>query len=219
MIPLRLDGDPGSELRVLCLGAHPDDVEIGCGGTLMRLASRKDRLQVTWMVFTGEGERGREAKESAERLVGGTGSLALEVLDFPDGHLPDRRADLKDVFERLKGSSAYDLIFTHHGRDRHQDHRVVSRLTWETFRDHLVLEYEVPKYDGDLGQPNVFVPLTREIARAKAEHIVASFPSQRSKSWFEEDTFLALSRLRGVESGHQEAHAEAFHGRKIPLTV
>lgn len=218
MIPLRLDRDPGSELRLLCLGAHPDDVEIGCAGTLMRLASGSDRLQVTWVVFSGEEGREREARKSAERLVGRAGSLELEVLDFPDGCLPDRRADLKDVFERVKRASTYDLIFTHRGGDRHQDHRVVSRLTWETFRGHLVLEYEIPKYDGDLGQPNVFVPLTPEMARAKAEHIVASFPSQRSKGWFEEDTFLALSRLRGVESGHQEAHAEAFHGRKILLT-
>lgn len=219
MIPLRLDREPGYQLRVLCLGAHPDDVEIGCGGTLMRLASRSDRLRVTWVVFSGEGDREREARESGERLVGRASSLELEILDFPDGYLPDRRADLKEVFERVKRASTYDLIFTHRGGDRHQDHRVISRLTWETFRDHLVLEYEIPKYDGDLGRPNVFVPLTAEIARAKAEHIVASFPSQRSKGWFGEDTFLALSRLRGVESGHPEAHAEAFHGRKIPLTV
>lgn len=204
---------------MLCLGAHPDDIEIGCAGTLMSLRPRSERLHVTWMVFSGNGDREREAKESAERLVGHAASVRLDVLDFRDGYFPESRADLKDVFESLKGASEYDLIFTHRRQDRHQDHRVLSALTWETFREHLVLEYEIPKYDGDLGQPNLFVPLDAETARAKAEHIVASFPSQRSRSWFDEDTFLALSRLRGLESGAADVHAEAFHGRKLSLTV
>lgn len=219
MIPLRLDRDPSSTLRILCLGAHPDDIEIGCAGTLMSLRPRSEGLHVTWMVFSGVGDREREAKESAERLVGHAASVRLEVLDFRDGYFPDQRADLKDAFESVKKASEYDLIFTHRRRDRHQDHRVLSALTWETFREHLVLEYEIPKYDGDLGRPNLFVPLDAETARAKAEHIVASFPSQRSRSWFDEDTFLGLSRLRGLESGAAEAHAEAFHGRKLSWTV
>lgn len=218
-MPLRLDTDPASSLRVLLLGAHPDDIEIGCAGTLMRLRSRYDRLHVTWRVFSGAGERDREARESAERLVGDAASLDLDVLDFPDGYFPDRRERLKDVFEAMKRGPTHDVIFTHHGRDRHQDHRILSHLTWQTFRRHLVLEFEIPKYDGDLGQPNVYVPLTRETARAKARHLVECFPSQRSRPWFDEDTFLALSRLRGVECGAEEAHAEAFHGEKIAFTV
>jgi LmbE family N-acetylglucosaminyl deacetylase len=217
-MPLRLDTVPGSSLRVLVLGAHPDDIEIGCAGTLMGLASRYDRMQVTWRVFSGTEGRAREARKSAERLLDEAGSLDVQVLDFRDGYFPDQRSRLKDVFEELKRGSTYDVVFTHHGRDRHQDHHVLARLTWQTFRRHLVLEYEIPKYDGDLGQPNVYVPLTRETARAKARHVVESFPSQRSRPWFEEDTFLALSRLRGVECRAEEAHAEAFHGRKILFT-
>lgn len=204
---------------MLCLGAHSDDVEIGCGGTLMRLRSRPGDLHVRWVVFSGRGDRAEEAGASARRLLDGIASLELDVLDFRDGFFPDQWGEVKEAFEGLKGEPSPDLVFTHHGDDRHQDHRVVSELTWNTFRDHLVLEYEVPKWDGDLGRPNVYVPLGREDARRKARHLVEAFPSQRGKAWFDEETFLGLTRLRGVECAAEEGHAEAFHGRKAVLGV
>lgn len=219
MLELLPGRDPSEGLRVLCLGAHPDDIEIGCAGTLMRLAGRPGALDVRWRVFSGDGEREAEARESARRLLDGAASLDVDVLGFRDGFFPDRWGEIKAAFEVLKDGPPPDLVLTHHGRDRHQDHRAVSELTWNTFRDHLILEYEVPKWDGDLGRPNVYVPLGRERARRKARHLVEAFPSQRGKAWFDEETFLGLSRLRGVECGADGGHAEAFHGRKAVLGV
>lgn len=207
------------ELRVLCLGAHSDDVEIGAGGTLLRLASRPGDLDVRWIVFSGDGEREREARESAGRLLEEAASLDVDVLGFRDGFFPGQWPEIKEAFEELKGEPEPDLVFTHRREDRHQDHRTVSELTWNTFRDHLILEYEIPKYEGDLGTPNTYVPLSAETSRRKADHLVEAFPSQRRKSWFDEETFLGLSRLRGVECGAEEGHAEAFHGSKMRLEV
>lgn len=170
------------------------------------------------MVFSAAGERKREARGSVRDLLdGAVTSLEVDVLGFRDGYFPDQWADLKGTLEGLKAEPAPDLILTHHGRDRHQDHRAVSELTWNTFRDHLILEYEIPKWDGDLGQPNLYVPLGRDTARRKARHLTESFPSQRGKPWFDEETFLGLSRLRGVECAAEEGHAEAFHARKAVL--
>lgn len=215
-----LPNRPASKgLRVLCLGAHSDDVEIGCAGTLLRLRDELSDLELRWVVFSGGGEREKEARGSARRLVGDSPSTELEVLGFRDGFFPDQWAEIKEAFEELKSGPTPDLILTHHRDDRHQDHRVVSELTWNTFRDHLILEYEVPKWDGDLGQPNLYVPLGRETARRKARHLVEAFPSQRDRPWFDEETFLGLMRLRGVECDPADGYAEAFHARKAVVEL
>lgn len=219
MIGLVPDRDPSEELRVLCLGAHADDVEIGCGGTLLRLASGPSDLHVRWVVFSGGDRREREARDSAAGLLGETASLEVSVLGFPNRFFPDRWAAIKEAFGTLEDGPRPDLVFTHRRRDRHQDHSTVGELTWNTFRDHLILEYEVPKYEGDLGRPNAYVPLSSETARQKAAHLMEAFPSQREKPWFEEETFLGLSRIRGVECGAGASHAEAFHGTKMRLEV
>lgn len=204
---------------MLCLGAHSDDVEIGCAGTLLRLAERPEALHVRWVVFSGDRERAREARESAARLVEEGDSLKVDVHDFRDGFFPEHWAEIKETFEDLKQEREPDLVFTHRLEDRHQDHRTIADLTWNTFRNHLILEYEIPKYEGDLGEPNAYVPLSAETARRKADHLSKAFPSQRGKSWFEEETFVGLARLRGVECGAEEKHAEAFRARKAILDL
>lgn len=219
MLGLRLSRSDGEPLRLLCLGAHSDDIEIGCGGTLLRLLGERDEVHVRWVVMSGADAREQEAHASAERLAERAASLEVDVLGFRDGYFPDQWTDLKRATEELKGEAEPDLIFTHRGVDRHQDHRVVSELTWQTFRDHLVLEYEIPKYEGDLGRPNLYVPLSQETARRKAEHLLEFFPSQREKHWFDEETFRALARLRGVEARSETNYAEAFVGRKSTLVL
>lgn len=219
MLGLVPEREPSEALRVLCLGAHSDDVEIGVGGTLLRLAERPEALHVRWVVFSGDGEREREARESAVRLMEGGDSLEVDVHDFRDGFFPEQWAAIKETFEELKKEDEPDLVFTHRLEDRHQDHRTIAELTWNAFRDHLILEYEIPKYEGDLGKPNAYVPLSAETARRKAAHVAKAFPSQRGKSWFEEETFVGLARLRGVECGAEEKHAEAFHARKAILDL
>jgi len=210
-------GLPPGPLHVLCLGAHPDDIEIGCGGTLLHLAETRPGLSVTWLVFTGSDSRAAEARSSAGRLLGPQIRVDARVERFRDGYLPSQSAQVKDVFERLKSEVRPDLVFTHALEDRHQDHRLLAELTWNTFRDHLILEYEVPKYDGDLGRPNVYVPLAAALCERKVAHLLEAFPSQREKRWFRRETFLALLHLRGVEAGAPEGAAEAFTGRKVLL--
>jgi LmbE family N-acetylglucosaminyl deacetylase len=203
-------------LTVLCLGAHSDDIEIGCGGTMLQLLTTRRRMRVVWVVFSAAGRREQEARKSAARFLGRSRGHDVIVKDFRDGFLPYHGAVVKDFFETLK-PVAPDLIFTHHRRDRHQDHRLLSDLTWNTFRDHCVLEYEVPKYDGDLGQPNVYVPLSPTVRRRKLKLLMSGFASQRSKRWFTPSTFDGLMRLRGVESGAAAGYAEAFFGPKLVL--
>ena len=205
----------GAPLRVLALGCHADDIEIGCGGTLLALKARRD-LAVRWVVFSTTGERRHEARASAEELLEGVTDPEIVLHDFRDGFLPYHGAAVKERFEDLK-DFAPDLVFTHQRHDLHQDHRLLCELTWNTFRDHLVLEYEIPKYDGDLGTPNVFVPLEADVCRRKVEILMRHFSSQRSKRWFTEDLFYGLMRLRGMESGSTTPHAEAFFGRKLVL--
>lgn len=217
MLGLRLSRPEDQPLRVLCLGAHSDDIEIGCAGTLWRLLGERDQIHVRWVVMSGSDTREREARASAERLADGAASLDVDILGFRDGYFPDQWADLKRAMEELKAEPSPDLIFTHRRADRHQDHHVVSELTWQTFRDHLVLEYEIPKYEGDLGQPNVYVPLSEETARRKAQHIVESFPSQREKAWFDEGTFMGLACVRGIECRVSDGHAEAFRAPKVVI--
>ena len=208
---------PGERLTVLCLGAHSDDIEIGAGATLLNMIDRGVRLEVQWCVLSGAGEREREARSSAEDFLSNAGSAKIEVMSFQDGFFPEQGDAIKGWFETLKRRVNPDLIFTHRRDDAHQDHRQVSRLTWNTFRDHCILEYEVPKWDGDLGRPNLYVPLSADSLRRKIELLISHFGSQRSKHWFDTETFLGLARLRGMECRAPERYAEAFFTRKLSL--
>jgi len=211
---LSFSEDPGYSPQILCLGAHSDDIEIGCGGTILRLLKTYSNARVTWVVFSGQGSRVDEAQASAESFLAGTREKQIFVKDFRDGFFPYTGADIKEFFESLKPLEP-DIVFTHYRDDRHQDHRVISDLTWNTFRDHLVLEYEIPKYDGDLGTPNFYVHLDRETCQQKVQLLVKHFGTQANKHWFTDETFLAILRLRGIESRAPEQYAEAFYGRKI----
>jgi LmbE family N-acetylglucosaminyl deacetylase len=208
--------DPGVD-HVLCLGAHADDIEIGCAGTVLKLAEARPGLGVTWVVFSADGARAGEARRSAAALLRTVKRKEIVVKTFRDGYFPSEMAAIKDVFEALKERVAPDVILTHHGHDRHQDHRLIAELTWNTFRRHLVLEYEIPKYDGDLGAPGVFVPLSDALARRKVRHVLRHFGSQRRRPWFTDDLFLSLLRLRGMESPTATRYAEAFYCRKLVL--
>ncbi len=202
--------------RILCLGAHSDDIEIGCGGTILRLQDEYPNCCFHWVVFSAAGERGCEARHAATLFAGEALPAGPVLKTFRDGFMPFLGAEIKDVFEELKPISP-DLIFTHTRDDAHQDHRLINQLTWNTFRDHLIFEYEIPKYDGDLGQPSVFVPLTPSQYETKVSYLMDAFPSQRVKRWFAPDTFRALMRIRGMECNSASGYAEAFHCRKIAL--
>lgn len=204
--------------RVLCLGAHSDDIEIGCGGTLLRLAATIPDLEIHWHVFAASGPRRREARASAADFLKHAARKSIQTSAFRESYFPQEWAGIKDHFERIKGKFSPDLIFTHWREDRHQDHRVLSDLTWNTFRDHFILEYEIPKYDGDLGQPNFYVTLEEALCRRKVSTLLKHFKSQSSRHWFTEDTFLSLLRLRGIESGGRSRYAEAFHSRKFVVS-
>jgi LmbE family N-acetylglucosaminyl deacetylase len=197
------------------LGAHADDIEIGCGGTVLRFAAERPDLIVRWIVFSGAGPRKVEARNSAAAFLESIVEKQIEVLGFQDGYFPFQGADIKDRFETVKCEFDPSLVLTHWRGDAHQDHRLVAELTHNTFRDHLVLEYEIPKYDGDLGNPNLFVPLTQAQFRRKAETIGHHFSSQRGRSWFSDETFLAMARLRGIGCNSPQGLAEAFYVRKI----
>lgn len=203
--------------RLLFLGAHSDDLEIGCGGTVLELARRYPKAKVRWVVLSADAERGREAQKSARQLLRGFKQPTIRLATFRDGFLPQAYGEVKEYFEGLKQEDPPDLIFTHALRDRHQDHRLVAELTWNTWRDTAILEYEIPKYEGDLGAPNVFVALSMPVARRKVAHLMRHFASQRSRRWFTADTFDAHLRLRGIECNAPHGRAEAFHGRKIRL--
>lgn len=201
--------------HVLLLGAHSDDIEIGVGGTVLRLVEASPKLEVTWVVLGGNEVRQAEARASAEAFLGGVESRRIITHAFRDAFFPTQLETIKEAFEELKRSIAPDLIFTHYRDDLHQDHRVVNQLTWNTFRSHLVLEYEIPKYDGDLGRPNVFSPLPEPIVRGKVELLMRHFASQRGRQWYDEETFRGYMRLKGIECDSPTKYAEAFHGRKI----
>jgi LmbE family N-acetylglucosaminyl deacetylase len=215
MLTLVFPPDRKGPLRLLCLGAHSDDVEIGCGGTVLRLSSEVPDLAVRWIVFSANDVREAEARASAAEFLGDIADKQIDVFHFRDGYFPFQGSEIKDCFERLKGEFDPSLILTHWQGDAHQDHRLLSELTFNTFRDHLVLEYEIPKYENDLSSPSFFVPLTRAQVKRKAETIVRHFASQRSRSWFSEETFMGLARLRGIGCNAQEGVAEAFYARKI----
>jgi LmbE family N-acetylglucosaminyl deacetylase len=214
MIRLELDRRGAGPLQILCLGAHSDDIEIGCGGTLLRLAEQYPDCTFHWVVFSAIGVRCQEAHRAAERFGGGRARPLFKT--FRDGFMPFEGAQVKGVFEELKAVSP-DLIFTHTRKDAHQDHRLICELTWNTFRNHLILEYEIPKYDGDLGQPSVFMPLSFDGCRQKVDYLMEVFESQRKKHWFQEETFFSLMRLRGMECNAPSGYAEAFYCRKLVL--
>jgi LmbE family N-acetylglucosaminyl deacetylase len=202
-------------LRLLCLGAHSDDIEIGCGGTILRITAEIPDLAVRWIVFSGDERRGTEARNSAAAVLEHVSEKQMEVLGFRDGYFPSQSADIKDYFETVKRDFDPSLILTHCQNDAHQDHRLLAELTFNTFRNHLVLEYEIPKYDGDLGNPNFFVPLARAQLQRKIDTISHHFVSQRGRSWFVNETFVAMARLRGIGCNAPEGVAEAFYVRKI----
>jgi LmbE family N-acetylglucosaminyl deacetylase len=217
MMPLHVDLGGRSILRILCLGAHSDDIEIGCGGTLLHMLASNPCVQVRWVVLSGIGCRGEEAQRSADRMLQGAAGADVTIGQFRDSFFPYIALEIKEFFEQLKKEPAPDLIFTHHGRDAHQDHRVVSELTWNTFRDHFILEYEIPKYDGGLLTPNLFVPIDAATRQAKLGVLMDVFATQRDKRWFTESTFEGLMRLRGVECASPTGFAEGFHARKTTL--
>jgi LmbE family N-acetylglucosaminyl deacetylase len=209
------------DLELLCLGAHSDDIEIGCGAAILALLDAQPTVNVTWVVFSASGLRAREARQGAATFLGRasrTSRREVVLHDFRDGYFPSESVAIKDSFEALKKRVSPDVVFTHFRDDRHQDHRVLSELTWNTFRNHLILEYEIPKYDGDVGTPNVFVPVSEQVARRKTKRVCSIFKSQTGHHWFTEDLFLGLMRIRGMECCSPSGYAEAFYSRKAVLS-
>ena len=216
MLKLLFSRPRSSAFRILCLGAHSDDLEIGCGGTILRLLNQHKNTNVRWVVFSSDRARAKEARHSAELFLKRAAKKEITIKSFRDGFLPYTGTQVKEFFEGLK-PFAPDLILTHYRHDLHQDHRLLCELTWNTFRDHTILEYEIPKYDGDMGTPNFFVPLEEEICSQKTDYLLESFQSQRDKHWFTAETFRSMLRLRGLECRSQTGYAEAFYARKIVL--
>jgi len=217
MQPLLLHQDAGRPLHILCLGAHSDDLEIGCAGALLLWLRRYPKAKVSWVVLSAGGERANEARRSAEALLRSATQKRIVLGQFADGRFPAEFREIKAFLEDLRRSVRPDVILTHRLEDRHQDHRITAEVTWQTWRDHLVLEYEIPKYEGDLGQPNLYVPLTRTVAARKVRHLLRHFGTQRSRGWFRKETFESLLRLRGIECRAPAGLAEAFHVRKAVL--
>jgi LmbE family N-acetylglucosaminyl deacetylase len=200
---------------VLCLGAHCDDIEIGCGGSLLRWQHEFPNTNFHWVVFAGEEQRAVETRQAAALLCGPAARLKLDILDFRASYFPSQFAALKDTFERIKSETQPDLILTHHLADRHQDHATLAELTWNTWRSCLILEYEIPKYEGDLGHPNFYVPISAATMQQKVTVLMDCFKSQQHRAWFTPDTFTSLARIRGVECAAPGRFAEAFHARKV----
>ena len=213
-MPLRIGEPRGDRLRILALGSHPDDVEIGAGGTIARLMEERPGAELWIVVFSATPERAAEARTSAAALAPDR-QVTLTIADLPDRSFPSAMLKLKTRLEAIAGESVPDLILTPRLEDRHQDHRALAEATWQTFRDHLVLEYEIPKYEGDLGSPNLYVPLSAEAVRRKVDHLTTHFPSQADRTWFDAEAFRAILRLRGIESAAPSAYAEAFTARKL----
>jgi len=206
----------GNATSILLIGAHCDDIEIGCGGTVLGLAQRYPQARFTWVTLSSDAERARETRAAAAQLLQGAAQVDVRIAEFRGSYFPHIGPALKDYFESLKACRP-DLILTHARHDLHQDHRVTNELTWNTFRDHAILEYEIPKFDGDLGTPNTFVPLSRAQMQRKCDVLMDCFPSQHTRSWFTRETFTAIARLRGIECNAPEGYAEAFYGRKLRL--
>jgi LmbE family N-acetylglucosaminyl deacetylase len=218
MLTLNLLQNAKSRFKVLCLGSHSDDIEIGCGGTILQWLSSHQNLEIVWVVFSSAGsEREKEARAGAALFLERAKKKDVMIKDFRNGFFPFDGTNIKTVFEDELKKMSPDVILTHNGKDAHQDHRHIAELTWNTFRDHVILEYEIPKYDGDMGRPNVFVQLDAEASKKKVTYLMETFQSQRSKRWFQEDTFFSLMRLRGMECNAPSGHAEAFYCRKAVL--
>jgi LmbE family N-acetylglucosaminyl deacetylase len=217
MIPLSV-GRAGERLSLLCIGAHSDDIEIGAGGAILSLIGRGIRLDVTWCVVSARGKREDEARASAAEFLAGAEAAAIELGGFDDSYFPAQAREIKEWVAAMRSRPAPDIVFTHRRDDAHQDHRTVNQITWNLYRDHLILEYEIPKWDGDLGQPNTYVPLSRDGLARKVQLLSRHFGSQRSKDWFDAETFTGLARLRGMECRAPEGFAEAFTSRKACLS-
>ena len=212
-------GRPGEKLSVLCLGAHSDDIEIGVGGTLLSLIAAGVRLDVHWCVLSGRGERHEEARAAALDFLEGAESRLIEIADFDDSFFPAQSRKIKEWLGEVKGGVNPDMVFTHRRDDAHQDHREVNGITWNLFRNHLILEYEIPKWDGDLGQPNCYLPVSEDVLNRKIDLLLRHFGTQRSKDWFDAETFRGLARLRGMECRAPAGYAEAFTLRKVALAI
>jgi LmbE family N-acetylglucosaminyl deacetylase len=210
LIPGRLD-------TILCLGCHPDDIEIGCGGTVLRLIEQHPHLNVCWVVLSGAGQRADEARVSADKFLAGAAGRNVVIHDVRDRYFPFQGEQVKDYIHAIAREEQPDMVFTHRLEDRHQDHRLVAEVSWHAFRDHLILEYEIPKYEGDLGQPNVFVPLAEQVCERKIETLCDAFPSQKDKPWFSRDAFWSLLRIRGLECGSPSRFAEGLYCRKMVM--
>lgn len=217
MLRLALDLPEDRPLNVLCLGAHSDDIEIGAGGTILTLLERHRAVRVHWVVFSAMGERGKEAQASARDFLGQADAVHIGLEEVRDGFFPAEFAPLKEKFEALKSKVKPDLIFTHTREDHHQDHRLVAELTWNTFRDHVILGYEIPKYDPDLGNPNLFMPISVEVAQRKVAMLMRHFATQRVRRWFTAETFRSLMLVRGLQAATPSGMAEAFYGPKLWL--
>jgi LmbE family N-acetylglucosaminyl deacetylase len=215
MLQLGLGVEPGRPLDLLFIGAHSDDIEIGCGGTVLRLLAEHPGSHVRWVVLSATAGREREARASAAEFLAMAGSVAVEVAAFRESYFPYVGAEVKDFFNGLGRRCRPDVVFCHTRADEHQDHRTVAELVWNTFRDHVVCEYEIPKYEGDLGRPNLYVTLTPDVVERKIELLMRHFGTQRSKRWFRTETFAAMMALRGIEAG--ATAAEAFHARKLVI--
>lgn len=205
------------ELKILCLGAHSDDIEIGCGGTILRLLKEVPKAKFYWAVFSGNENRAKEALRSANALLAETKIKRVDVQNFRESYFPFVGGEIKDYFEKIKKEFVPDIVFTHCANDAHQDHRLISSLTWNTFRDQLILEYEIPKYDGDLTTPNLYVYIDEDVIQRKLSLISNFFQTQKTKLWFSEETFKSIMRIRGIESNSPSGYAEAFHCPKIVL--
>ena len=217
MLKLQFDKENVRPLKVLCIGAHSDDIEIGCGGAILRLVDENPDTTISWVVFSADREREAEAVKSANIFLAGVEHKRIVVKNFRDSFFPYIGGEIKQYFETLKHEVKPDVIFTHYRHDLHQDHRLLCELTWNTYRNHLILEYETVKYDGDLGAPNFFVPLNEETCRKKVDTIFSCFKTQGSRSWFTEDVFFSIMRIRGVECNAQDKYAEGFYCRKMIL--
>jgi LmbE family N-acetylglucosaminyl deacetylase len=217
MLALTLGGEPRRPLSILCLGSHSDDIEIGCGGTLLRLLRERPGSSVRWVVFSADEERAREARASAADFAAGAASLDVAVHDFRESYFPFEGAAVKQALAALAADVRPDVVFSHRRDDQHQDHRTIGELTWNHFRDHVIAEYEIPKYEGDLGHPNLFVPLDEELAERKIELLLRHFATQQTRSWFSAQTFRGLMAVRGIECNAPSGFAEAFHLRKAVL--
>ncbi|MEO4001484.1 PIG-L deacetylase family protein [Mesorhizobium sp. CAU 1732] len=201
-------------LSILCFGAHSDDIEIGLGGTILTLIETNADLEVYWCVCSASGKRADEAEASANAFIGNGARQHLEFGNFEDSYFPSQSPQIKQWMVDIRARTTPDVVFTHTRDDAHQDHREVCELTWNVFRDQLILEYEIPKWDGDVGRPNMYSPISREHMDRKIDLLETHFGSQRSKDWFDDELFRGLARIRGMECRAPDRYAEGFYMRK-----